>query len=94
VRVAEGRGTVAGLRHLRCGIRPAWRLRRSAFERCEQTAQAAQKALTSIRPRTGADRKPSSIEESAVADVVSVVLIVAVFVVLALVIKGVERLER
>jgi hypothetical protein len=29
-----------------------------------------------------------------VADVVSVVLIVAVFVVLALVIKGVERLER
>ncbi len=28
------------------------------------------------------------------ADVVSVVLIVAVFVVLALVVKGVERLER
>lgn len=45
-------------------------------------------------PRTGADRNPPSIEESAVADVVSVVLIVAVFVVLALVVKGVERLER
>ncbi len=35
-----------------------------------------------------------SIEESAVADVLVVVLVVAVFGVLALVVKGVERLER
>ena len=75
-------------------VRSAWSLRGRAFETREQTARPARKALTSMWPRTGADRNPPSIEESAVADVVSVVLIVAVFVVLALVVKGVERLER
>jgi hypothetical protein len=74
--------------------RPAWRLGRWVFETCEQIARPAREALAFIRPWTGADCNPSSIEESVVADVVSVVLIVAVFAVLALVVKGVERLER
>jgi hypothetical protein len=53
-----------------------------------------------MRPRLRADRKLFclsvclSVEEPAVADVVSVLLIVAAFAVLALVVKGVERLER
>ncbi len=76
------------------GVRPVWRLRRPLFEIREQIARRAQKALASIRPRTGADCNPPAIEEYAVADVVSVVLIIAVFAVLALVVKGVERLER
>jgi hypothetical protein len=45
-------------------------------------------------PGQRADCDPPSIEEPAVADVLFVVLIVAVFAVLALVVKGVERLER